>query len=747
MPDLFRDFTPDEMATFWRSELAASEKKQPKHFQPTGKMLEGYQYLSGEIEDSSKLQYRNYCNELYDAWKGWAPKFCSRPPIFMVRPCNGDNLPLAQTCQELFRYRTQRFDYQQMILQVCQDAVILGIGYFRHHWDESRGLTVTERFKPQNVFWESTATTIRGAKHVIEKHSLPRWQFAKKFGEEVAKDIPASDCEHASEFPPDKKYSGEDNGPLDQIDYYLAWSLHGDHKRCYAFHKEWCEDYLQPASHKANKNLGEEFPFDFDEGEWHLTPLIPTMLNERIEGISAWEVVRGQYIAYQNVMGAVNKYALQTCKKAIVGPDTMWNELKRIEASGETMFTIKLPKETFEDFPGKSIQDIIQVLEFGEVHPSLLQLQATLQQRFQQLFGVTAVSAIQPGNVETAAEATKLADAAANRVADDQGAVERSVNKVARKELTADLAKIPLMPVCEVTDRADEEEESEGDSYGEESEAKGGEQYIRNANYADAILLEKGPANDEAALQMESYREKARNKAWVMGTMGDPQFQGMQPDQAEEAIPVTPEVAVRRKYGIPVLADVKIVNPGIGMFVSEQSAQNWPPRPMTRREVERMFQIGIEQGTSSSNGRMQRVQEIGMVAKTVMPLYQEMGLDKQMAAITNAVVKAAEQSSLDDCVVAPDEISSARQTQQQAMQQQAQAEAQAKQQPQGPPQLDPNVVIKSDAEKHKTDVGLETQREKTTQQRIKFEGDKARERTQNLAQLQMGAMNGANGVY
>lgn len=744
MPDLFLDFTPEEIALFGCAELEAAKDRMPEHFKPSERMSEGYQYLSGEIEDTSKLHYKTYCNELYDAWKAWAPKFCSRPPIFMVRPGNATNVGLSQTCQELFRYRTQRFDYQQMILQVCQDALILGVGYFRHHWDAARGLTVTERFRPQNVFWDSTAKSIRGARHVIEKHSLPRWQFAKRFGLEVATEVPAAECEHeAAYFPIESKaMMGEGKGPLDTIEYYLLWSTHGDCRRCYAFHENWHDDYLQPQNREANKCKGDKWAFDFDDGEWHLTPLIPTVLNDRIEGIAAWEVVRGQYLAYQNVMGAIVKFALQTCKKPILHPDTMTTEMRRIEHSGETLFTVKYPKEAIEEFQGRKITDLVQVLDFGEVSPDLINLMNALQARFQQLIGNVALAQSQPGNVETAAEATKLADQASNRVADDQGAVERAVNKVARKELTSDLANIPNQSVIGWTMEAPDEDETSEESYGSEWDYKDPDlTYVRGVPYDEAILLEKGPASDKAALRMEAAKEAKRNEAWIQSTI-NPAMADVDPDEVANASPATPEVMARRNRGIPVLATVKITNPGIEQFVSEGSAEYWPQRAMTRREVERMFQVGVEQGTSSSTGRMQRVQEVGMVAKTVMPIYQELGLDKQQAAVLNAVIKAAEQASLDDCVVTEEEMKQARQALQEAAQAQAVAEAQAKNAPPQPQPLDPNVQIKADAEKHKTDVGLATQKEKTLQQRFKFE-DNQRDRSQNLAMLQMGAVNGA----
>jgi hypothetical protein len=745
MPDLFLDFEPEELRQMGNAFLEASKKKVPKHFEPSGKMTEGYQYLSGEIEDSSALHYSTYCNELYDVWKGWAPKFCSRPPNFMVRPASTNQQPLASCFQDLFSYRVHRFDYQQMILQGCQDAVILGIAYARHQWDEERGLTVTSRWKPQNIWWESTAKTVAGANHVIEKHTLPRWQFVKKFGNEVGWEVNAADDPDGPSdfFPVESRWMKNEKNPLDPIEYYLLWSRHGGHKRVYAFHADWGEDYLQPESRKANKNVGEEWPFEFDEGEWHLTPLIPTMLNDRIEGIAMWEVVRGQYLMYQNLLGASVKSGLQKAKNPILHPDAISSVMRQVEATGDTTPLIKYSKELLEDFPGRKIEDLVAVLDFGPVDTDLLRMVAEALENFRRLAGGNAVGQIQPGGVETAAEATKLADAAANRVADDQGAVERWVNKIGRKELAADAKRIRRNSVCKWK-MPEDEDAFDVEAYGEINADEGaGPKYLRNVPYGDAVLLEKGPNSDKAALRMDAAREEKRTQAVVGSMMGDPEFQGMKPEDAEAQVPVTPEVEVRRKYGVPMLAEVEICNPGIEMFVPAEVAAAWPERPLTRREIDQMFQIGIEQGTSSANGKMQKTQSIGMVSKEMLPMFREMGLDKQTAAMMNAVVKAPEIQALDDCEVTEEEVRAAREAAAAAAQAAAEMEAAAK----APRGEDPATVqMQSDAEKAKAEASVITSKEKTLQIDKKNEGDAARNREKNEQQAMMMTMNRMNGV-
>jgi len=745
MPDFFRDFSPRALQQWGIALLDASKRKMPEHFKPSAKMSEGYQYLSGEIEDKSKLYYGTYCNELYDVWKGWAPKFCSRPPNYMVRPGSREDQGLADACQELFRYRVNRFDYQQMILQTCQDAVILGVGYARHQWDERRGLTTTSRFKPQNVFWDATAKTISGAGHVIEKHTMPRWQFIQKFGRDVGKDIPVTseNGEEAGYWPAENAWLHEGKGPDDPIEFYQLWVVRGDFRRIYYFHDGWAEDYLQPASRKANENVGEEWPFDFDEGEWHLTPLIPTMLNDRIEGIAMWEVVRGQYLSYQSLLGASIKQALQSCKKPIVCPEPMRRMVDQIQATGETMFTVVYSKEMMDEFAGRKINELIHVLDLGEADPDLMAQVKYHQERFQQLSGSSAVAQIQPGGVETAAEATKLADAAANRVADDQGAVERWTTKIGRKELCSDLRHIPREDVCKWRMPEDAEYEDSPEGFGEDPGTAYGAKYLRKVPRADSILLKKGPASDKAALKMEASREKKRNQAFVGRLVGDPQFQEMQPEQAEQEVPVTPEVDARMRYGVPILAEVEICNPGIAHFVPEENAGAWPERAMIREEVEKMFAVSIETGTSSMNGKMARVQEVGMIAKTLLPMFQERGLNKQAAAMMNAVTKSAELQALDDCVVTQQELDAADAKAAEQAQQAAMMEAQAKQQPGDNPET---VKMQSDAEMAKAQASVLTSREKTTQIDKKNEGDAARRRDKNIAQQQMMAMNRLNGV-
>lgn len=742
--DLFRDFTPKEISQFGRLEVARAKDKFPKNFDaPDGQMIEGYQYLSGEISDTSQLEYGTYCNELYDAWKAWAPKFCSRPPSWIVRPANRESgQPLADACQELFRYRQKKFDYQDLALRLAQDAIICGIGYARHSWDKKMGMTVTSRFKPQNVFPDAGATTWSKQTQIIEKHTMTRWQFAQKYGKKVAYEIGEADGgKDAGEgryWPSGDKYEIKGKGPLDPIEYYLLWSIHGGHKRVYAFHLEYDDQFLQPECRKAGKCVGEEWPLDYEDGEWHLTPLIPTVLNDRIIGISAWNVVRGTYLMYQNLLGASVKSDLQSVKRGVMVPDTMKDQVVEFSKNGETLFFLKYDAEALLG-QGQKIEDLVSVLELGEVSPALQKNVSLAQSRFQQLMGQNAVAQIQPGGVETAAEATKLADAANNRVADDQGAVERCFTKIGRKELQGDLLRMPQRSVLKVELAEEGEEELDDDAEGETPDEN--PTYLRNVPYEEAILLEKGPASDAAALKMESLREQARSSSMMADAFG--QGDGSTPEDAEEQIPVTPEVEVRRKWGVPVLAEVEIVNPGAEQFIGPK-ASGWPARAMSLREIENAIGVRVEPGTSSATGKMQAMQEMGMAFKSLYEFYASKGMNLQLAALNNAFIAKMESDLMDDCRTTQQELDEKDQAIAQAQQAQQQAELQAKQPTGDNPEI---VKMQADAEMAKAQTGVITSKEKTRQIELKNEGDAARDRSKNfqmqVASQTMAPVNGA----
>lgn len=735
MPDLFRDFTPSEIAEFGRKQLQASKDKMPKHFMvESDQMVEGYRFLSGEIEDSSELKYGTYCNTLYRAYKSFAPKWCNRPPNFLVRPSVTSLQPLATAAQSLFRYRSTKFEYQRMIGKVCQDSLILGIGYGRHSWDEKRGLTVTSRFKPQHVAWDASATSIDKCNHVIEKHTIKRFQFAKKYGKDLAYELPASDkSSESSYWPAEELYQREGKSPNDEIEYYLLWSRYDDHRRVYAFHQSWDEDFIRPASSDSPYCEGEEWPFELEEDEWHLTPLVLSELNDRIEGISPWRVSRGQYLMFQSTLGASVRATLEACKKFILYPDALEKEMAQIRKSGGTLSTVPYSIELLKEMGVSKIEDLISKFDVGVVSPDLLNIVQQLKGLFEEVFGVNAVSQINPQGVETAAEATKLSAAADNAIADDQGAVERWMMKVGRKELMADMTKMPRLTVGRI-DEFDGEESPEGEFPDEPSSSR----YLQRIPAADAVLLEKGPANERAALRMEAARESARKKAWYANVMQMPAT------TPPENVPVTPEVEVRQRYGVPMEAKFTITNPGLEMLIGPEKSAGWQ-EGMTRRQIETGLAVKLELMSSSANGRMQKVQEILMTAKTLMPLFQEFQLTKQLTGIVEAIVSSSELESLEECRVTLKEFEAATLALQQQQQAAAQAQAAAKQ-PQGD---NPEVVrMQTDAEKAKAQSGVVSATQKTRQIELKNEGDAARDRSRNQSQLMMAStMNGANGFH
>ncbi len=745
--NLFADLEPVEAHKLFTSMLAASKEKQPKAFSADeGELSEGYRFLAGEIR-ANELKYGVYCNLWFPAYKSFNPKFMSRQPSWMYRSVDRNLDGLAASLQELSQWRVQRFDYTAETSLIILDAMMLGIGYGRHAWDDELGVTTTTRFDPRNIFWDAQASSIRKAAHVMEKHTLKRWEFEKKFGKDVADEIDSDRSPEGVAWPKDRPK--EERNPLDEIDYYLMWSKHGGERRVYAFHKSYHDTWLT----ETDGEPGEPWPVSSTRDSWHLTPMVLTPINGRIEGISMWSVARGQYIAFQNLLGAATHAGLQSCKKLLFVPNSLADEAEEIEESGETLKVVRYNRD---DTNEQKITDMIELVEMPKVSDDLLRMLADFKAQWEEIVGVNSVSQLNPQGVETAAEAMKLGDAAANRIADDQGVVERWMMEIGRKESRTDLLRMPkLSTVCA---KPKGYEKPPAGEFAEEKPV--GPMYFDNIPYQDAVLLENGIEDEEAAKSAEADVERVRRRASMKAMMqaeqmggammnGQPPAAPPEPRQAGEAavmqMPLTPEMAVRAKYRIPFDAEVTITNPGIAQFIGEEKAAGWI-EGLSERQIEMGIAVTIQPGSSSAMGRMQKVQEVMMLFNTLMPWLQAYGIYEPMVELVNAAIDAAEIASLERAKVSLQQVLDAVQRQQQAAQAEAAAKEQAKAAAsQGPQTLTPDVDRKASAEESKATAGIVTAREKTKQATIKAT-DNARNREQNMAQLVLGpAMGGVPG--
>lgn len=756
MADYYKSLDGNEKSKLFNSFLEKAKDKQGSDGDGYADD-EGYRMLAGRLTGDLAIFQDCYDNVTLPAWKAFAPKYAAKEPCPITRALIPSRKALAEAAQALFRYRIEKFGYTPLIMACSMDAWFQkwGVGYARHQWDDPKGITTTSRSDPKDVFWDYTASSMEKAGHVIERMIVKRGEFIKKFGKSKGWEVDAWK-DSSVDWPEKDKKEHDGKTLLDQIEYFLLWSKEGGYKRVYAFTKD-DDDKLGILNEDDDKD-GEPWPIELGEDDWHLTQLRFTPIPTGIDGVSTYWAGRGQHNAYQRLNGSTYYHGLKAGKEFLFFPEELESEMAKIEKATRTINQIPYSLDLLQ---GRKIAELIEKFDIPGTPESLLQLRAEAKANWRSIVGVNAVQMLESQNLETATEAQTMQSSAANMIADDQGAVERFVTEIFRKELMSDLSrmpkqsvvcvKIPYKPQEDADEDTDEyEDEAEGefedDVEDEQEEKKDGEEYLTDVPYEEAILLERGVKSMAAAKKIAGVRQQVSEKA-----AGDALMQGVPADQIEQvqeqaaqAVPQSPEMQVRAARQIPMDAVCKIVNPGVEQFIGPEAAAGWV-EGMTPRQIESEIGVSTERGSSSPMQRMQAVNEVFMLYNTVSPTLIQYGQFDVLAALINAAFKKSEIADLETVEVSADDIKAYVQQQQEAAQQAAQAEAAAKGQPQGPVPEDPNVMAKSKAEVAKAQIGHATQEQKTEQQKLKIvgeqvKGDVARIRDQSQAQLQMGGM-------
>lgn len=729
MKNVFADYKPQEFNKLCNTMLDLSKKKMPEDLTDEELAKEPFEYLCGDrgiMRRNGGLHHQRYTNLIFSAWKNFAPKFCNHPPEYLVKQLIEERRQLADACSKLFQYKQTKIDYQELILRVCQDGFFLPIGYGRHEWDKKRGMTVTKRFNPAHVFWDHTATDFASAKYVIEKHRISRIDFYYKYGD-IAYKVPK--CEDTESLPKaqDAQDETKEYSDLDEIEYFLLWTKHCGVRRVYPFLKSWPGDWDGWIHISKQDGLpGEPWPLQFDEEEWHLTPLVLSKVNGRVGGISTWKAGKGLYLQLQDLLGAMERKTEESAKKVIAYPKAMQSFIDMVRSASGTLTLV--PYDTAKlQVPDPS--KAIQLIEFPGPTESELQAVSDTQSRWQEVTGYNAVSGVNPTGVETAAEANKLADAASNRVADDQGAVERWVKLIGRKELACDLSMIPRRSSISVN------RSKEGVFEGEFPD-QNKKELTHGIPYQEAVLLEKGVDDVEAAQSMLDSREKAASNTILTGNTPEAAA------QAAQGTPIAPEVQARLNRKISLTDKVEIVNPGVEQFIGEKLGQYWM-EGLTPRQIDSWLMVEIQLGSSSVQGRLQKVNEAMMTGKMLLPEYKELQMWDEYSLVVNALIDASEIESLRDAKLDGKRVSASVQRiqQQQAEAAQAQATAQAAAESQPKP-LDPNVAAKAESESTKSNNSVATEEMKLMGLDKKAHMEEARNRHRSESQLFMAQRNG-----
>lgn len=720
--DYIGELTPKEANHMLVDFLKAGKEKLPQGLRTDEEYKEPFKFLCADKEVLRELHQGRYTNLAFPAWKSFAPKFCGKPPIYIVKQQIESTRMLAEGCQKLFAYKMAKFKYSDMILSVSQDAFFTPCGYGKHSFDKRVGMTVTKRVKPTNVIWDYTANTPETAKWVMEKHRLRRCEFAHKFGWEVANRLPDAENQEC-DLPNTDRYK-DGKHPLAEVEYYQVWSRINDYHRVYTFLEEWPEGLEDEWITKSKKDgkPGEPWPLLFDDGEWPFTQLKLSNVNNRIGGLSTWQAGRGTYLQLQDLLGAQAKASEESAKKVLVYPQAMHSLMQKVSAAGGTLSLVPYDRQKAEV---NNINESLELIEFPGPDENLIAAANLAEQRWSDITGLNAVNRIEPQSVETAVEARTLSDASNNRIADDQGAVERWVTLIGKKELKCDLSRIPRRSSIRVV------------------KPDGRAETMHDIPYLEACLLEKGIVDEEAALSQVGDIESAEAEGILSGA--DPQ----QARANAMQLPADEEIKARINRNIGLADKVDIITPGVEQFIGPELSQYWM-EDLTFRQIESMLLVTIQLGSSSAAGRSQQVNEVLMILKLLEPIYREFQLWDKLAFMYNSVLDASELEQLKDAKLVGPELKQAMEQ----LQAQAEAAAQAEFERQIAIKTafnpnDPTARMKAEADVYKAKTGL--QKANIGQQNISIQAgaDEARDRRKAESQIlkfQIDQANAASGI-
>jgi hypothetical protein len=738
--NVFKDYAPKEFNGLANQLRDLSHKKMPEDLSSPEKAKEPIRWLTGdrvtELGGNDTLHHGRYYNMAWAAWDCFIPKFVDRPPRFRVKQLIEDTRLWAESCAQHMLYKTKKYNYQQMIVDVCQDAYHLPIGYGRHYWDGNLGMTLTKRFNPCDVQWDHTASDIPSAKYVIERHKCKRYEFRYKYGRKLADKVKA--CEGSEQL---HKPESKNDKPLDldEIEYYLLWTKHCGYRRTYLFLENWPEDWDDKWLHisKEDGKPGEPWGLHFDEDEWHLTELQLGRVNGQIGGMSNWRASKTMYLMMQDLWGAICKASEESGKKIIAYNQALGNFVEKAKEAGGTLIFAPFDPQLIQS---DTIDKILKLIEFPGPDQALLQSHKDAEERWANISGFTALQQGAAQNIETAAEANKLAESSGNRIKAQQSAVEQWVARIGRKELGCDAGRIPRRTSL----RVNRTEYQEGTGEYPDKNVPG---ELHDVPHQDAVLLEKGVVDlDEGRAQL-GLREKAKAEAVLTAGFslgmagGSAEAIAQAGAQAAAQVPVSPEVEVRTKYKIPLDAEVKITAPGVEQFIGEKYAANWP-EDKSPRELDGGLLVTIQMGSSGSQDRLQAVNETAIINKLIEPRLVELQMWDEVAILHNAVIEASENETLKDCKLTGQQMRDKYAELQAQQQQQMEAQMAAEN---APKPLDPTKAVTAQAETVKSNNSVTTGEQKLGLAQIKAADGEARDRRRSEMQLQQAHMNGMMG--
>lgn len=732
---LFDDFTPTELSNFWVEQLGRDDHERPEEIRADNAPAEIafggdlWQWASSG-DKLAKPDNASSVNLLFAAFKGFMPQVLARLPKPSAMSKQGPP-EYAKLHNELKGYRDREFGVLEECRSGLQDAFLRGTGAVCHDRDAVRGLARTKRFDVHDLYWDANATCPADAKHMIQRCTMYRWEFARRFGAEVAAKIAPKESR--------KSTGSQSRKELDIIEYYLAWSKHGDDFRVFAFHKDCTDYYLNEEGGKP----GEPWPFVFDHEEWPVSVIwFQRPQSSTPWGVSYYEVSKGPLHFSQFMMtyifAATKKFAHQT----VVGPRSMHDLMQKVMSDTEHLNYHEYDEM---ELGGRAkVSDLIDVIQFPDLNKGVFDSMNLGREMFGIVSGFNSMTQGDPAQTETATESMRLAQTAETRMSEDVNTVSAWLKRIWDKETQIDCKYAPTRSVVQVLAPGTPETlpttvvETTLVDQGTSEEEVPASPPLTDIPYQEAIIMEKGVGNLASAQQLVMAQQEfqAAQQATMMAGAPPPMDQMGQPVQPP---PLPPEIAVRQSRGIPLEAKCEIVEPGIEAYVG-QLAQFWI-EDMTPRQIRATVELRFQQGSTTKIGHVAEFNEATAMFKELFPVFMQYQMFDKMALLVNYYLESIENYSVDAIKTTPAELQQAIYAMQQMQfQQQAQAEMQAQQQ--AAEQENAKAQEQQTAEQQKTQARQQEAQAKAQQQ----EQERAQKMQMHQQNLQAKQQSEANRV-
>lgn len=699
-------------------------------------------------------------NLAYYYYKWVMPQLCGKNPTPACKTAHRSNQK-ADLHNQLKAYSDKECNHLSHHKRVTTDAFLRGTGASYTYKDPKKGIARTVYVPIRDLYIDPQASCIEEAQYIIQRLQCTRWEFAERFGYEIARKMkPCQDKEEGS----NEANLGDDTSTkfADIIEYCLAWSKYEGYRRVYAFvRQQGSEDSEAEYINTDDEGRpGEPWAYDFGEEDWPFTFLTLTPENDQPWGLSYYRACKGP-IGYVNFFASyILQAAAKSAKQTVLYPEGMGQVMQKIASSSKHLECVGYDHMQLR---GRTPKEMVHVVEYPPLSSALQQGLSQAINFHDLISGVNAVAQMDPSGVETAAEAVNMSESGENRVSHDRKQVEEYLEHCWAKEVQINYALTKRRSAVRVFMPGEEPEDSyDGENPQKEklatgvfaSEAEdeelGGEIKAdipwETARYLIREIKDPAAAQQQAEIftqlqaALQQLQPVAMQAQQFMAQMqvppdqpppsptGDPMMdQGMmqQAQQAMMAVQQTqqqiqqidPKVRARVEMQIPMEAKVELVEPGVEAFLSDPNLSALWEEGMSPWEVAAELTLQIEQGSTRHLGHMMEFNEAAIVYKTLIEFFVAWQMPEKIAELHNYLIDSLDKQRSAGLKITAEEL---QQSMQQVFQQQMQM-AQA-----GGVDLE---------DKHKKAMELENTKAKHSKESDERRGSREKSRTEDKLAL------------